>query len=115
MTYKKREAELERKFYRNRMALIAIGNTAPINKQIVASLSALAWHFKQSYKTDAVAYYVSKKVYNEDMKRIKLQEARLEKGGEFEAEALEAIKELKEYLWIIGGRKVRDNKKPIVY
>lgn len=115
MAYKKREAELERKFYRNRMALIAIGSTAPINKQIVASLSALAWHFKQSYKTDAVAYYVSKKVYNEDLKRIELQEARLEKGGEFEAEALEAIKELKEYLWIIGGSKVRDNRKTRVY
>jgi len=115
MSFKKREAELERKFYKRRMDLIAISSTAPINQQIIARLSALAWHFKQSYKTDAVYYYVSKKAYREDLEQIQLQEKRLIQGGAYEAEALEAISEIKEYLWIIGGSKVRDNRKTRVY
>lgn len=115
MNFKKREAELERKFYKNRMDLIAISTTAPINQQIIARLSALAWHFKQSYKTDAVYYYVSKKAYKADLEQIQLQEKRLIKGGAYEAEALEAIKDIKEYLWLVGGSKVRQPDRNRVY
>ncbi len=110
MNFKKREAELERKFYKRRMDLIALDSTAPINKQIVARLSALAWHFKQTYKTDAVYYYVSKKAYNNDLAKIKLQEEKLVKGGEYDDKALEALSEIKEYLWIIGGSKIDRNR-----
>lgn len=117
MQYKKREAELERKFYKNRMDLIDLSNTAPINKQIVLRLSCLAWEFKQSYKgEDAVGrYYVKQSSYKADLERILAQEKRLIQGGDYYNKALEAIREAKEYLWMIGGSRVRVPDKNRVY
>lgn len=109
MQYKKREAELERKFYKNRMDLVALSATAPINKQIVLRLSCLAWEFKQSYKgEDAVGrYYVRKSSYKDDLQRILDVEKKLIQGGEYEPDALKAISEAKEYLWMVTGSRMR--------
>ncbi len=117
MAYSKREKDLERKFYNNRMRLVSLGGDAPINLQIVARVSALAWEYKQTYKDDprANSYYVSKKCYNNDLQRILVQENKLEQGGKHLKEAQEALLEIKEYLWLVAGSKVRDNKKPRVF
>ena len=50
MDFKKREAELERIFYKNRMRLADLSNTAPINRQIILRCSCLAWELKQKYR-----------------------------------------------------------------
>ena len=115
MSYKKREAELERKFYKNRMDLIAIGSTAPINQQIIARLSALAWHLKQKYRAEGSSYYVSKRSYEADLSKITALAGKVAQGEAFESEALEAVKEAKEYLELIAGYRVRDNRKTRVY
>ncbi len=117
MVFGKREAELERKFYKNRMRLVSLGGDAPLNLQIVARVSALAWEYKQTYRgSEAVgAYYVSKTAYNKDLQRILVQENKLEQGGKHLKEAQEALLEIKEYLWLVAGSRVRDNKKPRVF
>lgn len=117
MQYKEREAELEKKFYKNRIDLIDLSNTAPINKQIVLRLSCLAWEFKQSYKGENALgrYYVSKSSFNADLQRILAVEKKLIQGGDFEPEALKAISEVKEYLWMVAGSKLRIPDKNRVY
>lgn len=117
MQYKKRKAELERKFYKNRMELVALSTTAPINQQIILRISCLAWEFKQTYKgEDAVGrYYVRKSSYNADLQRILDIEKKLIQGGDYDTEALKAISEAKEYLWMIAGSKVKVPDKNIVY
>lgn len=116
MRYQKREELLlEEKFYNNRMELVSIGTKAPVNQQIILRLSCLAWEFKQSYKTDAKYYYIRKRIYMMDADRIKQAENAIEVGGLYEDEARKTASEVKEYLWIIGGSKVRVKDNNRVY
>lgn len=115
MDFKKREAELERIFYKNRMRLADLSNTAPINRQIILRIACLAWELKQKYRAKGVAYYVPKRSYAADLERIRAIESKLIQGGDSEAEANVAIAELKEYLELIAGYRVRDSKQNRVY
>lgn len=115
MDFKKREAELERIFYKNRMRLADLSNTSPINQQIILKLSSLAWELKQKYRAKGVAYYVSKRSYAADLERMRSIESKLIQGGDSEVEARVAIAEAKEYLELIAGYRVRENKKNRVY
>ena len=115
MDFKKREAELERIFYKNRMRLDDLSNTAPINRQIILRIACLAWELKQKYRDKGVAYYVPKRSYAADLERIRAIESKLIQGGDSEAEAKVAIAELKEYLELIAGYRVRENKQNKVY
>lgn len=115
MDFKKREAELERIFCNNRLRLATLSDAAPINKQIVFKLSCLAWHFKQRYRNESVAYYVAKRDYEADLSKVKALEDELIQGGDSEAEAKVAIAEAREYLELIAGYRVRNNKKTRVY
>ena len=109
MGYGKREAELERKFYRHRMELVDLSNTAPVNKLAILKLSCLAWELKQKYRVEGG------KSYEEDLERILAIERKLIQGGAYEAEALEAVKEAKEYLELIAGYRVRKTSKNRVF
>lgn len=115
MNYKAREAELEELFYNHRMELIDLSNTAPMNKQVIQRLSCLAWEFKYKYRAEGVAYYVSKRSYEADLERIIAIERKMIHGGDFEAEALEAVAQAKEYLDLVAGYRVRKADKNIVY
>ena len=115
MGYGKREAELERKFYRHRMELVDLSNTAPVNKLAILKLSCLAWELKQKYRVEGGSYYVSRKSYEEDLERNLAIERKLIQGGAYEAEALEAVKEAKEYLELIAGYRVRKTSKNRVF
>lgn len=107
MDFKKREIELEDTFRKHREELVDISNTAPMNKQIVLRLSCLAWEFKQKYRTNSRFYYVSQKEYKADYERIVAWEKRLVWDGDFEKEAALAIEQIKEYLELIAGYRIR--------
>ncbi len=113
--YEKREADLFSKARATMHNLIALSDTAPINRQIVKDLAVLEWHLKQKYRAEGVAYYVSKSSYEADLARITALEDKITQGGAYEAEALEAVKDAKEYLELVAGYRVRSTAKTRVY
>ena len=56
-----------------------------------------------------------KRSYAADLERIRAIERKLMQGGDSEAEAKLAIAELKEYLELIAGYRIRESKKNRVY
>lgn len=76
----------------------------------------MIWELKQKYyKADAPLPYVSKASHKADEERIKSLEAKIIKGGSDEERAVKAVVELKEYLEIVAGSRVRDNSKNRVF
>lgn len=76
----------------------------------------MIWELKQKYyKADTPLPYVSKASHKADEDKIKSLEARIIKGGSDEERAVKAVVELKEYLEIVAGSRVRDNSKNRVF
>lgn len=76
----------------------------------------MIWELKQKYyKADTPLLYVSKASHKADEDKIKSLEARIIKGGSDEERAVKAVVELKEYLEIVAGSRVRDNSKNRVF
>lgn len=113
--YKKREEDLFSKARDTMHNLINLDGTAPINRRIIKDIAVLEWHLKQKYRGEGVAYYVSKSSYEADMDRIMALESKIMQGGAFDSEALEAVKDAKEYLELIAGYRVKDTAKTRVY
>ena len=69
----------------------------------------MIWELKQKYyKADTPLPYVSKASHKAD-------EDKIIKGGSDEERAVKAVVELKEYLEIVAGSRVRDNSKNRVF
>lgn len=115
MDYRRREAELFSKAQATMHNLIDISNTVPINRKLIRALAVLEWHLKQKYRVEGVAYYVSKSSYEADLAKITALENKIIQGGAFESEALEAVKDAKEYLELVAGYRVRSTAKTRVY
>ena len=76
----------------------------------------MIWELKQKYyKADTPLPYVSKASHKADEDKIKSLEARIIKGGSDDERAVKAVVELKEYLEIVAGSRVRDNSKNRVF
>lgn len=58
---------------------------------------------------------MSKASYEADLERVSSLEAKILKGGSDEERAVKAVVELKEYLEIVAGSRVRDNSKNRVF
>lgn len=114
MAITRRERELFRKAQYTMRKYIDLSNTAPINRQVVKDLAVLEWHFKQKYRAEGVAHYVSKKSYEEDLDKIRALENKIIQA-DYRAEAIGAVEEAKEYLELIAGYRLRDNSKCRVF
>lgn len=115
MLHQKRVNEIFRKARYTMQELAHLSNTAPINQQIRRRSACMIWQFKQDYLADGSSYYVGKKRYEADMESITALERKVIQGGAYEVEALEAIKEAKEYLELVAGYRVRKIDKNRVY
>ena len=62
------------------------------------------------YKADTPLPYVSKASHKADEERIKSLEAKILKGGSDEERAVKAIAEVKEYLEIVAGSRVKNTR-----
>lgn len=112
---KMREDELFIKARKTMQELADLSNTAPINKQIMFKLACLQWQMKQRYRSEGVAYYISRRAYNEDLDKIRKLKDKIIAGGKCEAKALEAVDEAKEYLVLIAGHRVREKNECRVF
>jgi hypothetical protein len=115
MLHQKRVSELDRKAYNTRQSLVDLSNTAPINRQVRLRCACIMWELKQKYIRESYAHYVSKKSYEADLAKITAVEKKIIQGGAYEAEALEAVAEAKEYLELVAGYRVRKPDKNRVY
>lgn len=118
MLFQKRIDQLFNKAMQTRQSLVSFLSLTPSdppNQIIRFRLSCLVWRFKQKYITDSTAYYISKKSYTEDVAKITALEDAIIKQEAYSAEALEEIKEAKEYLELIAGHRVRNRSKNRVY
>lgn len=71
----------------------------------------MIWELKQKYyKADTPLPYVSKAIHKADEERIKSLEAKIIKGGSDEKRAVQAIAELKEYLELVAGSRVKNTR-----
>lgn len=114
MNYRKREAELERLFYKCHMRLAKLGSEAHINELVILRLSCLAWELKQKYRAQGMSWYVSQKAYKADLEKITALEELIESGAHV-AEARLAVVEIREYLELIAGYRVKCTKKNRVF
>ena len=115
MIGEKRAGELRNKATYKRQSLAGMPSTAPINQRIQLRAYCIIWELTQRYRAEGSAYYVSKRSYDADLANITALEDEITQGGAYETEALEAVKEAKEYLELIAGYRVRDNRKTRVY
>lgn len=94
-----RARQIEYKARKQRESLAGVSNTAPLNVQVRLRAYCMIWELKQKYyKADTPLPYVSKASYKADEER-----------------AVKAVVELKEYLEIVAGSRVRDNSKNRVF
>lgn len=112
----KRASQIEYKARKQRESLAGVSNTAPLNVQVRLRAYCMIWELKQKYyKADTPLPYVSKASYEADLERVSSLEAKILKGGSDEERAVKAVAELKEYLEIVAGSRVRDNSKNRVF
>lgn len=108
MIGEKRANTIEYKARHQRELLAGVSSTAPINVQVRLQIYSLLWHLKQKYHNpDNPLFYVSKRAYEEDLRKITAIESRIITDGSDEPRARKAVKEAKEYLSIVAGSKLR--------
>lgn len=112
----KRASQIEYKARKQREDLAGVSNTAPFNVQVRFRAYCMIWELKQKYyKGGTPLPYVSKASHEGDKDKITALEAKILKGGSDEKRAVQAIAELKEYLELVAGSRVRDNTKNRVF
>ena len=105
----KRARQIEYKARKQRESLAGVSNTAPLNVRLRAY--CMIWELKQKYyKADTPLPYVSKASHKADEERIKSLEAKILKGGSDEERAVKAMAEVKEYLEIVAGSRVKNTR-----
>lgn len=75
------------------------------NEDVVYALCCKAWVWKQKYRSADSQYKVSKKAYNILLDELSTFEGRISTGN-YEKEAREAIKEVREWLQLAIGYRV---------
>ena len=115
MIGEKRARELCNKATYKRQSLAGMPSTAPINQRIQLRAYCIIWELTQRYRAEGSVYYVSKSSYEADLAKITALADKIIQGGDYEAEALEAVNEVREYLELVAGYRVRDNRKTRVY
>ena len=112
-SFKKRELFLLDKAIKTAREFASVDKSIN-NAQIVYSLACLQWLFTQEYRSEDSPYYVSKKRYEADLKRIAALEAGIAEGA-YKAQAVQAVSEAKEHLSLIAEYRIRNNKKCRVF
>lgn len=106
-----RQIEHKARKQRERESLAGVSTTAPLNVQVRLRAYCMIWELKQKYyKADTPLPYVSKASHKADEERIKSLEAKIIKGGSDEERAVRAIAEVKEYLEIVAGSRVKNTR-----
>lgn len=107
----KRARQIEYKARKQRESLAGVSNTVPFNVQVRFRAYCMIWELKQKYyKGGTPLPYVSKANHKADEERIKSLEAKIIKGGFDEERAVKAIAEVKEYLEIVAGSRVKNTR-----
>lgn len=112
--FKKREIYLFNKAVQRAKELASITTEAPINMQISYRLACLQWDLAQEYRSEDAPYYVSRKRYEADLRRIDALAAEISEGA-YKAQAVQAAAEAKEYLSLIAEYRIRNHKKNRVF